>query len=165
MRTTTVSLFWLFCLACSGAARADTLPRVIESFEVGANVYARALTVESKKNVLWVGTSAGVHEISIRHTQGAQHLHPAPASWRTNTCSPSASTRMATSGSAPMPAASRATATVSGRPISPCTGWPIIGFTLSPTTARESVDRHLGRGQPGRPAHHEVQHLCEGADQ
>ena len=65
MRTTTFSLFWLFCLACSGAAWADTLPRVIESFEVGANVYARALTVEPKKNVLWVGTSGGVHEIDL----------------------------------------------------------------------------------------------------
>lgn len=71
MRTTTFPLFWVLCLACSGTAQADTkpaantLPRVIESFEVGANVYARAITVEPKKNVLWVGTTAGVHEIDL----------------------------------------------------------------------------------------------------
>lgn len=104
MGATTFSLFFALCLVCSGAARAETLsaagalPRVIETFEVGDNVYARAVTVEPKKNALWVGTSAGVHEIDLA-TQGG------------------------------------------------------------------SVDRHLGRSQPGRSAHHEVHHLCEGADQ
>ena len=40
--------------------------RVIESFEVGPNVYVRALTVEKATQTLWVGTSAGVHEIDLK---------------------------------------------------------------------------------------------------
>ncbi len=40
-------------------------PRVVESFEVGANVYVRALTVEPAARTLWVGTSAGVNEIDL----------------------------------------------------------------------------------------------------
>ena len=39
--------------------------RVIDSFEVGANVYVRALTVERERGVIWVGTSAGVHEVGL----------------------------------------------------------------------------------------------------
>lgn len=71
MRAAPFSLFVAFCLACSGVARAETksvadaLPGVIETFEVGENVYARAVTVEPNKNALWVGTSAGVHEIDL----------------------------------------------------------------------------------------------------
>ena len=34
-------------------------------FEVGPNVYVRALTVEPARAALWVGTSAGVHEIDL----------------------------------------------------------------------------------------------------
>jgi ligand-binding sensor domain-containing protein len=40
-------------------------PTVMETFSVGDNVYVRALTVEQKTGALWVGTSAGVHEIDI----------------------------------------------------------------------------------------------------
>jgi ligand-binding sensor domain-containing protein len=39
--------------------------RVIDSFEVGANVYVRALTVERERGVIWVGTSVGVHEVAL----------------------------------------------------------------------------------------------------
>jgi ligand-binding sensor domain-containing protein len=39
--------------------------RVIDSFEVGANVYVRALAVERERGAIWVGTSAGVHEIAL----------------------------------------------------------------------------------------------------
>lgn len=39
--------------------------RVRENFEVGANAYVRALTVESASNGLWVGTSLGVHEVDL----------------------------------------------------------------------------------------------------
>lgn len=51
--------------------------RVVESFNVGANVYVRALTVE-RPSTLWVGTSAGVHEIDLatskpRNTFARQH--------------------------------------------------------------------------------------------
>jgi ligand-binding sensor domain-containing protein len=39
--------------------------RVREVFEVGDGVYVRALALEKTRNVLWVGTSAGVHEIDL----------------------------------------------------------------------------------------------------
>ncbi len=41
------------------------LQRVQENFEVGENVYVRALTVEPATNTLWVGTSVGVNEIDL----------------------------------------------------------------------------------------------------
>ena len=37
--------------------------RVKEVFEVGPQVYVRALTPEPARQALWVGTSAGVHEV------------------------------------------------------------------------------------------------------
>lgn len=40
--------------------------RVIDTFNVGANVYVRALTPEADRNVMWVGTSSGVHEIDLK---------------------------------------------------------------------------------------------------
>ena len=40
--------------------------RVADSFEVGDNVYVRALTVEKASNTLWVGTSVGAHEIDLK---------------------------------------------------------------------------------------------------
>jgi ligand-binding sensor domain-containing protein len=40
--------------------------RVVDSFEVGDNVYVRALTVEKAGNTLWVGTSVGAHEIDLK---------------------------------------------------------------------------------------------------
>jgi len=43
--------------------------RVLESFEVGPNVYVRGLTVEEKTGTLWVGTSGGVHEIDLKTGQ------------------------------------------------------------------------------------------------
>lgn len=39
--------------------------RVLENYEVGANVYVRALTIEPATNSLWVGTSAGVNQIDL----------------------------------------------------------------------------------------------------
>ena len=70
MYATTFSLFFAFFLICSGTAQAEpkstaALPHVIETFGVGENVYARALTVDTKENALWVGTSAGVQEIDL----------------------------------------------------------------------------------------------------
>jgi ligand-binding sensor domain-containing protein len=38
---------------------------VLDSFEVGADVYVRALAVDHARNSLWVGTSAGVHEVDL----------------------------------------------------------------------------------------------------
>jgi ligand-binding sensor domain-containing protein len=55
-----LTLLLAFTVAVSAQAQ-----RVKESFEVGANVYVRALTVEPSRNALWVGTSAGVHEVDL----------------------------------------------------------------------------------------------------
>ncbi|MBI5430266.1 MAG: regulator [Nitrosomonadales bacterium] len=71
MHTAIFSLLLAISLACSNAASAESgsskngLPHVLETFEVGANVVVRALTVEPRKNSLWVGTSTGVHEINL----------------------------------------------------------------------------------------------------
>jgi ligand-binding sensor domain-containing protein len=62
MKPTIALLFALAALAGLGSAHAQ---RVKESFEVGPNVYVRALTVEPARNALWVGTSAGVHEVDL----------------------------------------------------------------------------------------------------
>ncbi|RLA38396.1 MAG: regulator [Gammaproteobacteria bacterium] len=40
-------------------------PRVLETFNVGQGVYVRSLNVEPERGALWVGTSAGVHEIDL----------------------------------------------------------------------------------------------------
>ena len=40
-------------------------PRVLETFNVGQGVYVRSLAVEPSRDALWVGTSAGVHEIDL----------------------------------------------------------------------------------------------------
>ena len=44
----------------------DTGERVLETFDVGADVYVRALKVEESNNTMWVGTSVGVHEIDLK---------------------------------------------------------------------------------------------------
>lgn len=46
--------------------RASGLPRILETFEVGAEVYVRALAVEQRRDALWVGTSLGVHEVDLQ---------------------------------------------------------------------------------------------------
>jgi ligand-binding sensor domain-containing protein len=52
----------LALLALAAVAHAQ---RVKDTYDVGANVYVRALTVEPSRNALWVGTSAGVHEVDL----------------------------------------------------------------------------------------------------
>lgn len=47
------------------AAPADDQWRVIEAFEVGREIYVRSLALEENRNALWVGTSAGVHEVDL----------------------------------------------------------------------------------------------------
>ena len=39
--------------------------KVLESFNVGENVYVRALAVDKATNSLWVGTSSGVNEVDL----------------------------------------------------------------------------------------------------
>lgn len=55
----------LATLGLADGARADAVWRVKDVFEVGAGVYVRALTVEPARQALWVGTSAGVHEVEL----------------------------------------------------------------------------------------------------
>ncbi len=50
--------------ASAAASAAGTLA-VQEVFEVGNAVYVRALAVEAARGALWVGTSAGVHEVDL----------------------------------------------------------------------------------------------------
>ena len=52
-------------LALALPARGQGLWRIKDVFEVGATVYVRALTVEPARGALWVGTSAGVHEVDL----------------------------------------------------------------------------------------------------
>lgn len=59
-------------------AAAVQLPRVLDSFNVGENVYVRSLAVEGDDHTLWVGTSVGVLEVDIatqalRNTFTRQH--------------------------------------------------------------------------------------------
>jgi ligand-binding sensor domain-containing protein len=54
------------CIAAPEPKAKNAGERVIESFEVGPNVYVRALAVEKSSQTLWVGTSAGVHEIDLK---------------------------------------------------------------------------------------------------
>jgi len=72
MHNSIFALLFAFPLIFFGSADAaetksseNAFPRVIEAFEVGEYVNVRALTVERKKNILWVGTSVGVHEIDL----------------------------------------------------------------------------------------------------
>lgn len=67
-----------FCIAAfallgagSQAFSQDAPAKVIETFEVGNNVYVRALTVEKTAGgaSLWVGTSVGVMEIDLATTK------------------------------------------------------------------------------------------------
>ena len=52
-------------LTLVGPAWAQAGYKLKESFDVGPSVYVRALTVEPAKAALWVGTSAGVHEVDL----------------------------------------------------------------------------------------------------
>jgi ligand-binding sensor domain-containing protein len=57
-----LSLALSLALGLSMPAQAQ---RVADVFEVGPAVYVRALTVEPARGALWVGTSAGVHEVDL----------------------------------------------------------------------------------------------------
>jgi len=52
-------------LAAVALAWGQPRPRVTDVFEVGPRVYVRALCVEPARGALWVGTSAGVHEVAL----------------------------------------------------------------------------------------------------
>lgn len=48
---------------------AVTVPKVIESFQVGNEVFVRSLAVDTSTNSLWVGSSTGVLEIDLATSQ------------------------------------------------------------------------------------------------
>ena len=48
---------------------AAVIPKVIESFHVGDQVFVRSLAIDSNTNSLWVGTSTGVLEINLASNQ------------------------------------------------------------------------------------------------
>jgi len=65
-----VSAIALVLATAAAAQSAGTPPagapwRVIDSFEVGPTVYVRSVTPEPSRGVMWVGTSAGVHEVEL----------------------------------------------------------------------------------------------------
>lgn len=63
----------LLCAMISGGSLAQQTPaaapgdadKVLESFNVGDNVYVRALAIETATDSLWVGTSSGVNEVDL----------------------------------------------------------------------------------------------------
>lgn len=57
--------------ASTASAKAKA-PHVIETFNVGDDVFVRSLAVDAARNRLWVGTSLGVHEINLQ-TREPEH--------------------------------------------------------------------------------------------
>ncbi|HMV53200.1 MAG TPA: two-component regulator propeller domain-containing protein [Rhodocyclaceae bacterium] len=65
--------FFLGCLLLVSPAFGQSLSAappsdgdgILETFNVGENVYVRALAVEKASNSLWVGTSSGVNEVDL----------------------------------------------------------------------------------------------------
>lgn len=47
-------------------AAAPGSERVLETYQVGDNVYVRALTAQKSANLMWVGTSVGVHAVDLK---------------------------------------------------------------------------------------------------
>ena len=58
-------LAFLLSLLIPGWLNAQGTPRVVETFQVGPNVYVRALAVEPSRGTLWVGTSVGLNEVDL----------------------------------------------------------------------------------------------------
>ena len=49
--------------------KSGSVPRVIESFQVGNEVFVRSLAIDPETNSLWVGSSTGVLEIDLATSQ------------------------------------------------------------------------------------------------
>jgi len=43
----------------------EAMPRLLETFRVGKNVYVRSLAIDRQRHSLWVGTSLGAHEVDL----------------------------------------------------------------------------------------------------
>lgn len=65
VRCLAVGLNAVFLLSAAAADDKAGI-KVAETFEVGNNVYVRALTVEKETGTLWVGTSVGAMEIDLK---------------------------------------------------------------------------------------------------
>lgn len=52
--------------AASSKAQVSKPWKVLETFEVGPNVYVRALALDRAAGSMWVGTSSGVHEVDLQ---------------------------------------------------------------------------------------------------
>jgi len=65
----TVALLLAACGGDNAPSRDAPNYEVVDRFEVGANIYVRALAYESALNTLWVGTSMGVMEIDLTTQQ------------------------------------------------------------------------------------------------
>jgi len=63
---TALALPALFAHAAPAVVKDELGSKVVDSFDVGSNVYVRALTLESSSNTLWVGTSVGAMEIDLK---------------------------------------------------------------------------------------------------
>jgi len=66
MNSRLLAAFLLAVASLAAAAAPAGGERVLESFQVGDNVFARSLTVDRPANALWVGTSTGVMEIDLK---------------------------------------------------------------------------------------------------
>ncbi len=69
-----ISLALLLLGACSeqgdgDVSAAPTPPAVIESFNVGDNVFVRSLAIEPESDRLWVGTSVGAVEVGLSNSR------------------------------------------------------------------------------------------------
>jgi ligand-binding sensor domain-containing protein len=60
-----VCLFVTLTSIGTATAQQPAPMKVLETFDVGANVYVRSLAVEKSAGSLWVGTSVGVHEVDL----------------------------------------------------------------------------------------------------
>lgn len=70
-----LSRLLLSCVALGLIASSHAEEGVRESFQVGPNVYVRALTIESASNSIWVGTSVGVHEVDLATGKAKQSFN------------------------------------------------------------------------------------------
>jgi ligand-binding sensor domain-containing protein len=47
----------------------DPIPKLVENFQVGEEVYVRSLAIDTNTNSLWIGSSTGVLEIDLANNQ------------------------------------------------------------------------------------------------
>ena len=161
----------LLC-AMLGAAQAQPKPpaaprgpRVVESFEVGENVYVRALKVEPATRTLWVGTSTGVNEVDLASGKLRNTFT------RTHGLANEYVFAVGIDRQGYKWFGTNAGGTSRYRDGQWKTFFPMHGladywvYAFANDSAGQSVDRHLGGRITIRPAQWQTHHLREGADQ